>query len=41
MVCRFCKTELKHVFIDLINSPASNSFLTEEQLKKLEEAINK
>lgn len=32
MQCRFCKTELEHVFIDLINSPASNSFLTREEL---------
>ena len=32
MQCRFCKTELRHVFIDLINSPASNSFLTKAQL---------
>ncbi|HWK05334.1 MAG TPA: class I SAM-dependent methyltransferase [Puia sp.] len=32
MQCRFCKTELKDVFIDLVNSPASNSFLTREQL---------
>jgi len=36
MQCRFCKTELEHVFIDLINSPASNSFLTEEQLNEPE-----
>jgi len=36
MQCRFCKTELKHVFIDLINSPASNSFLTKEQLNEPE-----
>jgi SAM-dependent methyltransferase len=36
MVCRFCKTELHHVFIDLINSPASNSFLTAEQLNEPE-----
>jgi dTDP-4-dehydrorhamnose 3,5-epimerase len=36
MYCRFCKTELKHVFIDLINSPASNSFLTAEQLNEPE-----
>jgi C-methyltransferase C-terminal domain/Putative zinc binding domain/Methyltransferase domain len=36
MNCRFCKTELKHVFIDLINSPASNSFLTKEQLNEPE-----
>ena len=33
---RFCKTELEHVFIDLVNSPASNSFLTEEQLNEPE-----
>ncbi|RIV22294.1 methyltransferase domain-containing protein [Fibrisoma montanum] len=32
MNCRFCQTTLNHVFIDLINSPASNSFLTEAQL---------
>lgn len=32
MQCRFCKTELTHDFIDLVNSPASNSFLTAEQL---------
>ena len=32
MQCRFCKTELEHVFIDLVNSPPSNSFLTKEQL---------
>jgi 2-polyprenyl-3-methyl-5-hydroxy-6-metoxy-1,4-benzoquinol methylase len=36
MQCRFCKTELKHVFIDLVNSPASNSFLTKEQLNEPE-----
>lgn len=36
MLCRFCKTELTHVFIDLINSPASNSFLTKEQLNEPE-----
>ncbi|MBX2921427.1 MAG: methyltransferase domain-containing protein [Chitinophagaceae bacterium] len=36
MQCRFCKTELKHVFIDLINAPASNSFLTREQLNEPE-----
>lgn len=36
MQCRFCKTELNHIFIDLVNSPASNSFLTEEQLKEPE-----
>lgn len=36
MQCRFCNTELEHVFIDLVNSPASNSFLTEEQLNEPE-----
>jgi SAM-dependent methyltransferase len=36
MKCRFCKTELKHVFIDLGNSPPSNSFLTREQLNEPE-----
>jgi 2-polyprenyl-3-methyl-5-hydroxy-6-metoxy-1,4-benzoquinol methylase len=36
MQCRFCKTELSHVFIDLFNSPASNSFLTAEQLNEPE-----
>lgn len=32
MQCRFCKTELETVFIDLFNAPPSNSFLTKEQL---------
>ena len=36
MKCRFCKTELEHIFIDLVNSPASNSFLTKEQLNEPE-----
>jgi hypothetical protein len=36
MHCRFCKTELEHVFIDLVNSPASNSFLIKEQLNEPE-----
>lgn len=36
MECRFCKTPLQHVFIDLVNSPASNSFLTAEQLNEPE-----
>jgi 2-polyprenyl-3-methyl-5-hydroxy-6-metoxy-1,4-benzoquinol methylase len=36
MHCRFCKTELTHEFIDLINAPASNSFLTKEQLNEPE-----
>jgi hypothetical protein len=36
MKCRFCKTELTDVFIDLFNSPASNSFLTKEELNEPE-----
>ncbi len=36
MQCRFCKTELDNVFIDLVNSPASNSFLTASQLNEPE-----
>lgn len=36
MQCRFCKAELDNVFIDLFNSPASNSFLTEAQLNEPE-----
>ncbi len=36
MQCRFCKTELSNVFIDLGNSPASNSFLTAAQLNEPE-----
>lgn len=36
MQCRFCKTGLSNVFIDLINSPASNSFLTTDQLNEPE-----
>ncbi len=32
MNCRFCKAPLEHVFIDLNNSPASNSFLIKDQL---------
>lgn len=36
MQCRFCKTELTNLFIDLVNSPASNSFLTLEELNEPE-----
>jgi len=36
MKCRFCKTELENIFIDLVNSPASNSFLTPVQLNEPE-----
>jgi SAM-dependent methyltransferase len=34
--CRFCKTPLKHEFINLEHAPASNSFLTREQLNEPE-----
>lgn len=27
MKCRFCKNKLEHVFVDLINAPASNSYI--------------
>ena len=36
MQCRFCKTKLEHEFIDLYNAPASNSFLTPQQLNEPE-----
>lgn len=36
MDCRFCKAPLHDVFVDLINSPASNSFLTRDQLNEPE-----
>ncbi len=36
MNCRFCQTPLQHVFIDLFNSPASNSFLKKEELNEPE-----
>ncbi|MFL5752821.1 MAG: methyltransferase domain-containing protein [Bacteroidia bacterium] len=36
MNCRHCNTPLQHVFIDLYNSPASNSFLKQEQLNETE-----
>lgn len=36
MNCRFCKTSLTDVFIDLVNSPASNSFLSKEELNEPE-----
>lgn len=32
MKCRFCNNELTIEFLDLVNSPPSNEFLTEEQL---------
>lgn len=36
MKCRFCNTPLHHEFIDMVNSPASNSFLAEEELNEPE-----
>jgi 2-polyprenyl-3-methyl-5-hydroxy-6-metoxy-1,4-benzoquinol methylase len=36
MKCRFCKAELTTPFIDLLNSPASNSFLTAPELNEPE-----
>ena len=36
MNCRFCHHPLSSEFIDLVNSPASNSFLTKEQLNEPE-----
>jgi hypothetical protein len=36
MNCRFCNHNLSKEFIDLVNSPASNSFLTHEQLNEPE-----
>jgi len=36
MNCRFCNAKLDFEFIDLINSPPSNSFLSQEQLNKPE-----
>ena len=32
MNCRFCKHTLSHEFVDLFNSPPSNSFLSKEEL---------
>lgn len=36
MKCRFCGTTLTHEFIDLVNAPPSNAFLTENQLNEPE-----
>jgi 2-polyprenyl-3-methyl-5-hydroxy-6-metoxy-1,4-benzoquinol methylase len=36
MNCRFCRNELSHEFIDLLESPLSNSFLIEKQLNQPE-----
>ena len=36
MNCRFCNNGLKHEFIDLVNSPLSNSYLAQDQLNEPE-----
>ena len=36
MNCRFCNNNLGHVFVDLVNSPLSNSYLVQEQLNEPE-----
>ena len=36
MNCRFCKNPLTHEFVDLVNSPPSNSYLRIEQLNEPE-----
>ena len=36
MKCRFCKHELSHEFIDLVNAPPSNSFLSLAELNEPE-----
>ena len=36
MKCRFCNSELYLQFVDLVNSPPSNSYLTKEELDKPE-----
>lgn len=36
MNCRFCQNKVTNEFIDLINSPPSNSYLTKEQLNEPE-----
>ena len=37
MRCRSCETELEDIFIDLVNAPLSNSYLTTEELNQPEE----
>ena len=36
MNCRFCNNNLTHEFIDLVNAPPSNSFLTKDRLNEPE-----
>ena len=32
--CRFCKSELKNIFLDLGEIPSANSFLNEEEIEQ-------
>lgn len=36
MKCRYCGSKLDKMFVDLVNAPPSNSYLTEEQLNEPE-----
>ncbi len=36
MKCRFCQNDLKHEFVDLVNAPPSNAFLSTDQLNEPE-----
>ena len=36
MECRFCNTHLRHLFLSLGAAPLSNSYLTGEDLQKME-----
>jgi 2-polyprenyl-3-methyl-5-hydroxy-6-metoxy-1,4-benzoquinol methylase len=36
MKCRFCTNNLSNIFIDLVNAPPSNSYLTKKQLNEPE-----
>lgn len=36
MKCAFCENHLEHVFVDLVASPPSNAYLTEEQVGRAE-----
>lgn len=36
MQCRFCNNQLGYVFVDLVNAPPSNSYLTQAQLNEPE-----
>jgi len=36
MICRYCGNQLRYKFVDLVNAPPSNAFLTKEQLNEPE-----